>query len=115
LAFSIHLSLLGEKGLRQLAKLNHARAVELAERLMKIDGVELVTPAFFNEFTLKLPKPAIGVADALADLGVIAGVRALRLYPHEAKLDSYLIVAATETNTDEDVDAYARALKQVLA
>jgi glycine dehydrogenase subunit 1 len=115
LAFSIHLSLLGEKGLRQLAKLNHARAVQLAERLTEIEGVELVTPAFFNEFTLKLPKPAIGVADALADEGVIAGVRALRLYPHEPELDHLLIVAATETNTDDDVDAYAEALQQVLA
>src|SRR4051812_9886169 len=115
LAFSIHLSLLGEKGLRQLAKLNHARALQLADRLTQIKGVELVTPSFFNEFTLKLSKQAIGVADALADRGVIAGVRALRLYPHEHKLDSHLIVAATETNTDEDVDAYARALQQVLA
>lgn len=115
LAFSIHLSLLGEKGLKQLAKLNHARALQLADRLTKIKSVELVTPSFFNEFTLKLPKPAIGVADALADLGVIAGVRALRLYPHEPQLDWHLIVAATETNTDEDVDAYGRALEQVLA
>jgi len=115
LAFSIHLSLLGEKGLRQLAKLNHARAVQLAECLTQIRGVELVTPTFFNEFTLKLPKPAMGVADALADRGIIAGVRALRLYPHEPQLDRHLIVAATETNTGEDVDAYAQALQQVLA
>ena len=115
LAFSIHLSLLGEKGLRQLAKLNHARAIELAERLTRIKGVELVTPAFFNEFTLKLPKPAVAVADALADRGVIAGVSALRLYPNEPALDRHLIVAATETNTAEDIDAYARALEQVLA
>ena len=115
LAFSIHLSLLGEKGLRQLAKLNHARAIQLAERLTQINGVELVTPTFFNEFTLKLPKPAVRVADALADRGVIAGVRALRLYPHEPHLDCHLIVAATETNTDDDIDAYARALQQVLA
>ncbi len=115
LVFSIHLSLLGEKGLRQLAKLNHARAIELAERLTRIKGVELVTPAFFNEFTLKLPKPAVAVADALADRGVIAGVSALRLYPNEPALDRHLIVAATETNTAEDIDAYARALEQVLA
>jgi glycine dehydrogenase subunit 1 len=115
LAFSIHLSLLGEAGLTRLAKLNHARAVELAERLTNIAGVELVTPAFFNEFTLKLPKPAIVVADALADRGVIAGVRASRLYPHELDLRPHLIVAATETNSDADIDAYAAALAEVLA
>ena len=115
LAFSIHLSLLGETGLHRLAKLNHARALQLAKRLTAIAGVELVTPAFFNEFTLKLPKSAAFVADALADKGVIAGVRASRLYPHAPLLDNHLIVAATETNTDADIEAYGRALAEVLA
>jgi glycine dehydrogenase subunit 1 len=115
LAFSIHLSLLGQTGFHRLAKLNHARAVQLSERLTAIPGVELVTPAFFNEFTLKLPKAAAFVADALADKGVIAGVRASRLYPHAPALDNHLIIAATETNTDADIDAYGRALAEVLA
>ena len=115
LAFSIHLALLGEKGLSQLARVNHANAVRLAERLSAVHGVELVTPAFFNEFTLKLPKSAADVADALADRGIIAGVRASRLYPHDPRLRNHLIVAATETNTPEDIDAYAGALAEVLA
>src|SRR5256885_5223834 len=58
LAFTIHLSLLGEEGLVRLARANHARAVALAERLSDLNGVELITPDFFNEFTLRLPKPA---------------------------------------------------------
>jgi glycine dehydrogenase subunit 1 len=115
LAFSIHLALLGEKGLGQLARLNHATAVRLAERLSAVKDVELVTQAFFNEFTLKLPKPALDVADALADRGIIAGVRASRLYPHDSRLRNHLIVAATETNTDADIDAYASALAEVIA
>ena len=115
LAFSIHLSLLGETGLKRLAKINHARAVALAGRLTEIKGVELVTPAFFNEFTVKLPRPAVEIADALADRGIIAGVRASRLYPHEPLLSDHLIVAVTETNTDADIEVYASALAEVLA
>ncbi len=69
LAFTIHLTLLGEEGLSRLARLNHARAVTLAERLEKLKGVELVTPSFFNEFTLRLSKPAAAVVDALAAKG----------------------------------------------
>jgi len=115
LAFSIHLALLGETGLTRLARLNHARAIQLAERLTAVKGVGLVTPVFFNEFTVKLPRPAAEVADALADRGIIAGVRASRLYPHEPGLADHLIVAATETNTDADLDAYAGALAEVLA
>jgi glycine dehydrogenase subunit 1 len=114
LAFTIHMSLLGEEGLKRLARLNHARAIQLAGRLTKIKGVQLVTPTFFNEFTLKLPKPAVDVAYALADKGIIAGVRASRLYPHEPSVSNLLIVAATETNTDEDIAAYETALAEVL-
>src|SRR6201996_5086616 len=76
LAFTIHLSLLGEEGLARLARLNHARAVTLADRLAKLPGVEVVTPAFFNEFAVKLPKAAAPVVEALAAKGVIAGVPA---------------------------------------
>jgi glycine dehydrogenase subunit 1 len=114
LAFTIHMSLLGEEGLKRLARLNHARAIQLADRLTKIKGVQLVTPTFFNEFTLKLPKPAVDVANALADKGIIAGVRASRLYPHEPSVRDLLIVAATETNTDDDIAAYETALAEVL-
>src|ERR1700753_3374874 len=56
LAFTIHLSLLGEEGFTRLARLNHAKASALADRLSAIPGVALVTPAFFNEFTVRLPK-----------------------------------------------------------
>jgi glycine dehydrogenase subunit 1 len=64
---------------------------------------------------LKLPKPAADTVDALADRGIIAGVRASRLYPHQSELRNHLIVAATETNTDSDIEAYGRSLSEVLA
>jgi glycine dehydrogenase subunit 1 len=114
LAFTIHLSLLGEEGLTRLARLNHAKACELADRLSAIPGVSLMTPAFFNEFTVRLPKPAAPLVDALARHGVIAGVPASRLMPHEKEAENLLIVAATETCTDEDVSAFERTLKEVL-
>jgi glycine dehydrogenase subunit 1 len=115
LAFTIHLSLLGEEGLTRLARLNHARASSLADRLEKIKGVTLVTDSFFNEFTIRLSKPAASVVDALAEKGIIAGVPASRLMPHEKSARDLLIVAATESNTDEDCEAFARALAEVLS
>ena len=115
LAFTIHLSLLGEEGLTRLARLNHAKAVALADRLQKVKGVELVTPSFFNEFTLRLSKPAEGVVADLAKLGVLGGVPASRLLPHDPKMRDLLIVATTETVTDEDCDAFAAKLVEVLS
>jgi len=113
LAFTIHMSLLGEEGYKRLARINHAAAVDLAERLAKVPGVEILNQAFFNEFTMRLSRPAAEVVDALADKGVLGGVPASRLLPG-AGLDDLLIVASTEINTDEDRAAYAAALEEVL-
>jgi len=114
LAFTAHMTLLGGKGLRHLAQLNHAHAVQLSKSLCALDGVDLLTPAFFNEFSLRLPKSAASVVAALAEKGVLGGVPVSRLSP-DAGLDDVLVVAATEANTQEDIAAYAAALKEVLA
>jgi glycine dehydrogenase subunit 1 len=115
LAFSIHMTLLGEQGLRQLAELNHAKAVAAADRLAKVPGVELVSTAFFNEFTLRLSKEARPVIRTLADRGILGGVSLGRLYPGVGALENGLVVAVTETVTDEDVEALAGALEETLA
>jgi glycine dehydrogenase subunit 1 len=79
-----------------------------------VKGVEIVNDTFFNEFTVKLPKPAASVVDALAGRGILGGVPVSRLYPNEPALANLLLLAATETNTDADMDALARALKEAL-
>ena len=113
LAFSIHMTLLGEKGLTGLAKLNHARACEVAERLSAIPGVRLVNDSFFNEFTLELPVEARPAVHAMVDKGVLGGVSLGRLYPDETSLATGLVVAVTETATAEDIQALEAALKEV--
>ena len=115
LAFSIHMTLLGEKGLRQLAGINHARAVEVADRLAAIPGVELVNDSFFNEFTLKLPVEARPAVHAMVEKGVLGGVSLGRLYPAEPGLANGLVIAVTEVVSDEDIDALEAALKEVCA
>jgi glycine dehydrogenase subunit 1 len=113
LAFTIHLTLLGAAGLGRLATVNHANAVRLAERLSAIAGVEVVNAHFFNEFTLRTPRPAAGLIEALASRGVIGGLPVSRLLP-QAGLDDCIIVASTETNTEDDRAAYAQALADCL-
>jgi glycine dehydrogenase subunit 1 len=114
LAFTIHLSLLGEAGFAHLAALNHARAVQLAEKLGGIARVTVLNQAFFNEFTVRLPKPAAPVVDRLVERGVLAGVPAERLWLDRPELADLLLVAATETNSEADLDLFARALAEVL-
>ena len=114
LAFTGHLTLLGEKGLRQLASLNHARACEVADRLSAIPGVELVNDSFFNEFTVKLPVEARPAVHAMVEKGVLGGISLGRLYPDSADLANGLVIAVTETVTDEDIDALEVALKETI-
>ena len=114
LAFTVHMSLLGETGLRQLAAINHAQARKAAQALAATPGVELLTPRFFNEFAVRLPMDAAQAVEALAGRGVIAGVPYSRLAP-DAGLDDVLLVAATELTTDADIAALAAGLKAVLA
>ncbi|RIK91670.1 MAG: aminomethyl-transferring glycine dehydrogenase subunit GcvPA [Proteobacteria bacterium] len=113
LAFTIHMSLLGEAGLRRLAVINHERACRLAEALSALPGVTVVNDTFFNEFTVRLPRAASDVVEELAARGVLGGVPVSRLLPGETFAD-LLLVAATETAGDEDQDAFVAALREVL-
>jgi glycine dehydrogenase subunit 1 len=115
LAFSIHLTLLGGEGLARLASVNHARAQTTFDRLTRIPGVSLLNTAFFNEATLILPRDAREVVRELADRKVLGGVSLGRLFPEGEGLRNGLLVAATETTTDEDIEAFAVELENVLA
>jgi glycine dehydrogenase subunit 1 len=115
LAFSVHMTLLGERGLRDLAALNHGLAVQAADRLAKVPGVSLINSSFFNEFTLKLAKPARPIIRELSHHGILGGVSLGRLYPDANSLENGLVVAVTETTTPEDIEALAAKLEELLA
>jgi len=114
LAFTVHMTLLGEAGIRRLAALNHDAACNTADALSVIPGVEVVTQSYFNEFTLRLPKNASGVVERLAAQGVLAGVPGGRLWSDDPAAENLLIVAATECTTDGDVSALVSALQGAL-
>lgn len=114
LAFTIHLTLLGEDGFTRLAALNHAKAAQLAERIEKETGLQVVSDSFFNEFTVRLKKKnAAEVVEKLAAKNILGGVPVSRLYPKEAGLADLLLLAVTETTTEEDMTALIGALMEV--
>lgn len=103
LAFTVHMSLLGENGFKELAMLNHSRACDLADALTA-GGFTVENDTFFNEFVVQLNKPAKDVVAKLADKGILAG------YALDA---NRLLVAATERTTDADITRFVAALKEV--
>jgi glycine dehydrogenase subunit 1 len=115
LAFTAHMTLLGEAGLKRVAMLNHEAACKTADALGRVKGVSVLTKSFFNEFTVRLPKNANDVVEALAKKGVLGGVPGERLWPFDKETHDLLIVAATECVGDGDIAAYAKALSEVLS
>jgi glycine dehydrogenase subunit 1 len=115
LAFTIHMTLLGQAGLTRLARVNHANAVKLAELVEALPGVELLSKTFFNEFALRLSRPAAEVVEFMAENGILGGVPASRLEPGRPELVNVLLVASTEVNTDDDRGAFVKALSAAIA
>ncbi|WCT78760.1 aminomethyl-transferring glycine dehydrogenase subunit GcvPA [Novosphingobium humi] len=114
LAFSIHMSLLGGAGLERLARINHGKAQALAAAVATVPGVSVLNDAYFNEFTVILPKDAREVVDALAERDILGGVPLGRLYAETPALANGLLLTATECTSDEDIAALVAALKEVL-
>ncbi|MBF0270460.1 MAG: aminomethyl-transferring glycine dehydrogenase subunit GcvPA [Magnetococcales bacterium] len=111
-AASIHLSLLGPEGLAKTAALCHARTRTLVEKLTEIPGVtRLFTGPYFHETALRLPKPAAPILARLARLGIQGGYALGDDHPFH---DKGVLVCATETKTEADLQFYADTLAWVL-
>ncbi|HET9445773.1 MAG TPA: aminomethyl-transferring glycine dehydrogenase subunit GcvPA [Steroidobacteraceae bacterium] len=111
-AATIYMSLLGAAGIEQVAAASQGQTSALVAALTRIKGVKL---AFggprFHEAVLQLDRKVGDVLEALARRGIVGGYDLSRQYPD---LGNALLVCATETRTDEDIAAYAKALAEVL-
>ncbi len=109
---AIYLTLLGPKGIKEIADLNIERAHQLKDALCAIKGCKLKYDApFFNEFVLECPKAAKQIIKALAKKGITAGYD-LGLVSKDLK--NCLLICATETKTPRDIETYAAALGGIL-
>ena len=114
LAWTIHMSLLGEAGLRRLAAVNHAKARKLAATMAAVPGAEVLTKRYFNEIAVRTQKPAAELVQVMADLGILGGVPVSRLAP-KAGMDDVLLLAVTETTDDAEIEILKRVMTKVLA
>jgi len=111
-AATIYMSLLGPRGITEAARMSHANTRQLADKLTQIPGVSLrYSGPYFHEIVIDLPKSADEIIDALLNQNIAGGIALGNYYP---SLKNSLLVCATETKTEADLDKYAHALRDIL-
>jgi glycine dehydrogenase subunit 1 len=112
-AATIHMAMLGADGLERVAAASHVNTQRLVEKLTALPGVSQVfTRPVFHEAVLRLERPAAQVLDELAAHGIVGGYGLSDDYP---ELGETLLVCATETKTEADLDEYAARLGAILS
>jgi glycine dehydrogenase subunit 1 len=111
LGTAVYLSLLGKKGLRQVANLCYQKAHYAAAQLSQIDGMGLCfTEPFFHEFALCVNRPVAEVNAQLLEHGILGGYDLGQDYP---ALKDHMLIAVTEMNSKEDIDTFVQVLLEV--
>lgn len=110
LASAIYLSVLGKNGLKQVANLCYQKAHYAARELSKLKGYKVSSETFFHEFVLECPQPASEVNAHLLEHGILGGYDLSQDYPSHK---NHLLVAVTEMNSKEEIDALVEVLSEV--
>ena len=109
-AATIYMSLLGFEGIARVARRSHANTTRLVDGLCAIDGIErLYNGPFFHEVALRFDRPVAPVLDALAARNILGGYDLSDYAGTDA-----LLVCATETKTDSDIDACVAAFAEIM-
>lgn len=112
LTATVYLALMGAGGLEQVATLCYQKAHYLAEQLRTLPGIDVLGDRpFFNEFVVRLPRPAAAINKALLGLGFIGGYDLAADYP---RLGDAMLLCATEMNTRAQIDGFVGALREIL-
>jgi len=112
LAATVHLTLLGKEGLREMAQQNISKAQFALGELLKVPGVQRAFDApFFNEFTIKLPRSVKLVNTHLLREKIVGPFVLGTAYP---ELTKHALVCVTETTTRAEIERFAAALRRVL-
>ncbi|MCC6148425.1 MAG: aminomethyl-transferring glycine dehydrogenase subunit GcvPA [Anaerolineaceae bacterium] len=111
LASTVYMSLLGKNGLRQVAELCYHKAHYAAEKIGSIPGFDLCANApYFHEFMVCCPAPVEEINSLLLEQGILGGYDLGNDYP---SLKKHMLIAVTEMNSKEDIDALCEILEEV--
>jgi glycine dehydrogenase subunit 1 len=110
---TVYLSMLGAGGLAELGEANLVRCAALRARVASVPGVVLpFAGPVFNEFVIRLPRPAAEFKAYARTRGVLAGI----LLDGVAGCGAGdLLVAVTEKRTAAEIDLFGTLLTEFLS
>jgi glycine dehydrogenase subunit 1 len=112
LAATVHLTLLGKEGIREMAEQNLSKAQFALKELEKIPGVKRTFAApFFNEFAVELPRSVKMVNAELLKSKIVGPFVLGSAYP---ELSKHALVCVTETTSCAEIERFAAAVKRAL-
>jgi glycine dehydrogenase subunit 1 len=110
-AATIYMSLMGPRGLQEVARASHANTRKLSEQLAQVAGVsKRFNRPFFHEAVFEFDVPVTDVMHDLSEQGIVGGVSLQDYYP---ELGNCLLVCATETRTEADIATYVDNVSRI--
>lgn len=109
---AVYLSLLGRKGIKEVAELMYAKAHYLAGEIEKVDGFQLRYPEspFFNEFVVTTEQESADILQQVERKGFWGGYNLMSM---RDDWKNQILVAVTEKRTKKEMDAFVDALRDV--
>lgn len=110
-AATVYMSLLGPEGLHQVASASHNNTSSLIEKLSRVPGVSrMFNSPFFHEAVFKFDLPVSEIMSALSAQGIVGGIA---LGDHYPELENCLLLCATETKSEVDIDILVKSVSQI--
>jgi glycine dehydrogenase subunit 1 len=111
-ASTIYMSLLGPEGLARVARASHDSTVKLTSKLVAAGAEKVFSGPFFHEAVIRTNLENGKLLRSLTGQGIIGGYDLSRDYP---ELGNAILVCATETKTEADLDRYATQMQRIVS
>lgn len=110
-AATIHMAIMGPAGLENVATASHSNSMNLLEKVNNVVGIsKQFDRPLFHEAVLQFDLPVQEVMRALSAQGIVGGVMLEEDYP---ELKNCLLVCATETKTEAELNSYVDNLQRI--
>jgi glycine dehydrogenase subunit 1 len=111
LVATIYCSLLGQKGIREVAIQNVAKTQYALSKLRELSNVRIrFEGSRFNEFVVQLTQSIPQLAARFTEAGIVPGLGLGKYFP---ALGDCLLVSVTETKSRADINRFIQLLKMV--